>query len=95
MIAIGEQGQREAEPVNKEDPVRQLVRLGGGRGGGGNPLSLKWSSTGKMCLGECLVAGLQRNNRTSLVPLLNRLLRDFQNFVLFTLFYWAVYSETS
>ena len=34
MIAIGEQGQREAEPVNKEDPVRQLVRLGGGRGGG-------------------------------------------------------------
>ena len=39
-----------------------------------------------MCLSECLVAGLQRNNRTSLVPLLNRLLRDFQNFVLFTYF---------
>ena len=35
MIALGEQGQREAEAVNKEDPVRQLVRLGGGRGGGG------------------------------------------------------------
>ena len=34
MIALGEQGQREAEAVNKEDPVRQLVRLGGGRGGG-------------------------------------------------------------